>query len=846
MGKTIRRVLFILLILVVVLGGAAGGVFYQFTRILPPKSFPQTDGSLTVAGLDQPVDIYRDSLGIPHIYASTSHDLFFAQGYVHAQDRFWQMDFWRHIGSGRLSEMFGKSQLDTDTFLRRMGWARVAQEEYEQIDADSKAILLAYAEGVNAYLKDHQGAALSLEYSVLKLLTPGYTVEPWTPIHTLTWAKAMAWDLRGNMDEEGDRAVLLKTFSAEQVAELYPEYPANHPTIVGSTSGQALFESAPQAGGQTTPAVNQWTAVGRQTDALRANIAALDGLLGPGGTGIGSNNWVISGDLTASGKPLLANDPHLGPQMPSIWYEIGLYCREKNEDCPFTVTGFSFAGAPGVVIGHNDRIAWGFTNTGPDVQDIYIEKINPQNPDQYEVNGQWRDMVKLTETIQVAGGDAVTVEVRYTRHGPILWEEDEVITKFKEQSGLALPENYRLSLRWTALDASRTFQALWKMNRAQNWEQFRAAAASFDVPAQNFVYADVDGNIGYQMPGKIPIRANLPGMSYVPGWNDEHEWVGFIPFEQLPSLYNPPEGYIVTANNAVVGLDYPFFITSDWDYGYRAQRIVDLIHSAALPIDAGYIQKMQGDNYNMSADFLIPALLDLQLSDANQTAAQALLAGWDGQQGMGSNQAALFEAFWKHLMDDAFNNKLPEDQQADGSGRWWEVVRGLIDQPESLWWDDPKTPVKETRDDIFKKAFGEAVAELTRLQGKDPAGWDWGKLHTITFRNKTLGESGVAPIESLFNRGPFPTAGGQSIVNATGWDTTQGYEVDWLPSMRMIVDLADLTRSLSVHTTGQSGHAYHPHYADMVEMWREIQYHPMRWSADDIIAGAQGHLRLEP
>jgi penicillin amidase len=840
----LRRILIALVVVLVILGLAGGGAAVTFTAILPPQSLPQIDGQLQLVGLNQPVDVYRDTLGIPHIYAATRHDLFFAEGYVHAQDRFWQMDFWRHIGAGRLAEMFGKSQLDTDIFLRRMGWARVAQQELDSMDAETRAILEAYAAGVNAYLKDHSGTALSLEYGVLKLLSPSYTIEPWTPLNTLTWAKAMAWDLRGNMDEEGERAVLLKLFSPDQVNELYPAYPDDHPAIV--TSGAQSVSPLPLPG--TTAAIKQVTNLEIQTSALISSARSLDELLGPSGVGVGSNNWVLSGKLTASGKPMLANDPHLGSQMPSIWYEVGLHCTARNSDCPFEVVGFSFPGAPGVVIGHNDRIAWGFTNVGPDVQDIYIEKINPANPNQYEVNGQWVDMQILTEKIIVSGGEDQTITVRYTRHGPILWEDEQEVQEFKQKAGLELPEQYRLALRWTALEVSHTFPALWNMNKAANWEEFRAAAAQFDVPAQNFVFADVDGNIGYQMPGRIPIRASGDGRTYVPGWTDTYEWTGYIPFADLPSVYNPPEGYIATANNQVIN-NYPYLIGSDFDHGYRAKRIVEMITTAPGKIDAAYIQKMQGDNRNLRADFLVPALktaLAQGQTEASLVSAAAILDGWDGQQGMDSPQAALFEAFWKHLVADTFGAKLPEDMQPDGSARWWEVVRSLIQQPESPWWDNPKTAEKETRDVILRHSFAEGLKELQSLQGSDPAKWNWGSLHTLTFENKTLGKSGVAPIEALFNRGPYPTSGGKSIVNATGWDATVGFEVDWLPSMRMIVDLGDLSKSLSVHTTGQSGHAYSPHYTDMVDLWRTIQYHPMRWDAADIQKTAEGHLHLAP
>jgi penicillin G amidase len=826
----------------------AAMLFGNNLKGLPSRSFPQTSGEVHLSGLDGPVDIYRDPNGIPHIYATTTHDLFYAQGYVHAQDRFFQMDFWRHIGSGRLSEMFGKSQLDTDIFLRRMGWARVAQQELDIMEPETKAVLTAYADGVNAYISGRDPQTISLEYAVMKLTNRGYTIEPWTPLHSLTWAKAMAWDLRGNMDEEGERVTLLKTLTLDQINQLYPDYNTNDfPVIVNHlpAEGQVLPSTADTAAVDWNIAASDGLVA--QAAALKTRSEALNDLLGPGGPGAGSNNWVISGKLTATGKPLLANDPHLGPQMPSIWYEIGLHCIAKSEACPIEVTGFSFAGAPGVIIGHNDRIAWGFTNVGPDVQDIYIEKINPDNPDQYEVNGQWVDMQTVKETIKVAGGDPLEITVRYTRHGPILWEDPKDIDETRQTAGVGLPQVYRLALRWTALEPSNTFPAVWQMDKAQNWEEFRAAASLFDVPAQNFIYADVDGNIGYQTPGRIPIRASGDGRMWVPGWTDAHEWTGYIPYDELPRAYNPPEGFIATANNAVVGPGYPYLIGTDFDYGYRARRIVDLITHAPGPIDAAYIAKIQGDTLNPSVAFTLPPLLQLKLTDPHLAQARGLLENWDGQQTIDSSPAALYNAYLRHLLLNTFGDEMPEDLQPNGSSRWFTVLSGIMDQPDSPWWDDQKTDdVIETRDAIVARSFADGLAELEKLQGKDPAKWNWGKMHAITFKNQSFGESGIGPIEALFNRGPFPVGGGQNLVDATGWDATKGYQTDWLPSMRMIVDLSDLSQSQTVNTTGQSGHAYHPHYVDLADLWRTIQYHPMRWETGEIQKTAEGHLRLAP
>jgi penicillin amidase len=801
------------------------------------RSFPQVDGEIQLSGLDGPVEVFRDSLGIPQVYAASLHDLFVVQGYTHAQDRFWQMDFWRHIGSGRLSEMFGDSQLETDRFLRTLGWRQVAEEELTTYDPESLAILEAYAEGVNAYLVDHQSTAISLEYGILKVLTPAYKPEPWTPLNTLTWAKAMAWDLRGNMDSEIERAILLKTLTPEQVVELFPAYPGDHPVII------------PEMGQVSALPINRRSLPALDFSSVQARFSVLDELLGPSGAGIGSNSWAVSGSLTGTGMPLLANDPHLGIQMPSIWYQIGLHCRPMSDACPFEVAGFSFAGVPGVVIGHNQNIAWGFTNTGPDVMDLFIEKINPDDPNQYEFNGKWVDMTLRTESILIGGGEPVSLTVRSTRHGPIISDVYGDLADFNTQAGAPLPENYAISLRWTALEPSSIFQAIWGFNKAANWDEFRQAAGKFTAPAQNLLYADVQGNIGYQMPGNIPIRKTGDGTLPVPGWTDEYEWTGYIPFAELPTVFNPSKGYIVTANNAVVGMDYPYLITSDWDYGFRANRIVELIENAPGPIDIAYIQKMQGDGYDANAATLIPILeqLDFSAETPNQAIALEMLKNWDSQARMDSATAAVFEIFWKNLMAETFNDDLPDNYWPEGGSRWIEVMRNVIDQPENFFWDDKTTmEVVEKRDDVFIRAFTEAVVEIEQVQGKDPSKWNWGSLHNAIFANQTLGKSGIAPIEALFNRGPFPTNGGDAIINATGWNATLGYSVDWLPSMRMIVDLGNLNNSLTVHTTGQSGHAYHAHYFDMVDLWRNIQYYPMLWDEQTITAAAEAHLHFRP
>lgn len=721
---------------------------YNITR-----SFPQTKGEIQISGLDAPVEVYRDSYGVPHIYANTSHDLFFTQGYVHAQDRFWQMDFWRHIGSGRLAEMFGESQLETDQILRTMGFARVAQEELETFDSTSKAILESYSQGVNAYLAEHQGADLSLEYLVLKMINADYQPEPWQPLHSLTWAKVMAWDLGGNMDAEIEMVTLLKNLTSEQVAEIIPPYPSGKPVIVPDYQISGKLDSQIAA---DKPQLRYLAALSPALEDISYKIDLLDKVLGPSGIGIGSNSWAVSGELTETGMPILANDPHLGAQMPAIWYEVGLHCAQKSEACPYQVTGFSFAGVPGVIIGHNERIAWGFTNTGPDVQDLYIEKINPENPKQYEVNGQWVEMELVEEIIQVAGEEEVDLTVRYTRHGPIISDTTYLAENFTDTVGIELPDNYAVALRWTALEPNYLFRAIWQFNRAANFEEFREGTRDFAVPAQNLLYADVDGNIGYQMPGKIPIRANGDGSLPVPGWIDDYEWTGYIPFEALPFSYNPPEGYIVTANNAVVDPEYPYLIATVFAHGHRAQRIVDMIENAPGLMDVEYMQEMQGDNKDLNAETLVPILLQVPVGVENEEL-RKFLEDWDYQAHMDSPAAALFEVFWKNLLALTFQDDLSDETSPKGNSRWFEVLANLVEQPDSPWWDIASTAPVETRDFIFSMAFTAAVEEIKDTLGQDPNQWSWGDLHTLTLVNPSMGNSGQFFIDALFNRGQYRT-----------------------------------------------------------------------------------------
>ena len=849
------------------LAGTVGGVWAV------RRSFPQLGGDLRLAGLTAPVTVLRDASGIPNVYASNELDLFRAQGYVHAQDRFWEMDFRRHVTGGRLAELFGEGQLETDKYLRTMGWRRVAEREWDLISPESRGFLTAYAEGVNAWLAGHSGGAASLEYSVLSLQNSGYEIEPWQPVDSLAWLKAMAWDLRGNMDSEITRAALAAHgLSRDQIEQLYPPYPydRNLPIVDGGRVVGGAFDATakgsppqppPMAGALPLAALDALSAGLQRLAAATSGPGAFAGTAplaseGAGGDGIGSNSWVIAGRLTASGRPILANDPHLGASMPGIWYQMGLHCS-----CGYEAGGFTFSGVPGIVIGHNARIAWGFTNLDPDVSDLYLERIDG---DRYQVDGEWRDLQRREETLRVAGGEPVTINVRSSSHGPLLSDASEDLRKLagndlpppagaaerSPRSSGGIPEGTAVALRWTALDPGRTVDALFALNRAGNWTEFRAAAALFEVPAQNIVYADVDGNIGYQSPGKVPIRGKGDGRWMAPGWDSAYDWTGYLPFAELPSVYNPPRGYVVTANQAVIGPQYQPLLTTDWGYGSRSQRIDDLIADAASDggISVRDVARIQFDNANPMAPVLVPALLNVPaggLADGLVRRARELLRGWDYQQGEASAPAAFFNAVWRHLLRRGFD-ELPAEYLPDGGDRWFEVVRNLLGEPDSRWWDATDTARVETAPEILAAAMADAADELRRDQGDDPAGWQWGRMHTLTLRNQSFGTSGIGVVEWLFNGPPTPVAGGGAIVNATSWNAAEGYEVTAAPSMRMIADMSNLDGSRWIQLTGNSGHAFHPNYDDQFELWRRGETLPWRWDRESIADAAIETLILQP
>jgi penicillin amidase len=859
------------------------------------RPLPAWSGSVEVPGLSADVEVLRDERGVPQIYADTAGDLFYAQGYVHAQDRFFEMDLRRHITAGRLSELVGPDQdaLQADRVVRTLGWRRVAQRELPLLAPSTRAYLQAYADGVNAYVEERSPAELSAAYSVLDLAGDLPEIEPWTPVDSLAWLKAMAWDLRSNYDEELGRAIAYGRLNGDVdlVSTLYPPYPADeHAAILpgASTAGASLEGAlrADEAAGTADAAADDAAADAHALRAVRAGRSALESaaaaldavpdLLGRG-DGVGSNSWVVSGAHTESGRPLLANDPHLAPGMPSIWYQVGLHCTQVDAACPFEVAGFSFSGLPGVVIGHNADIAWGMTNLGPDVSDFFLEDVSE---DAYLRDGRQVDLEVREETIRVAGAADVPLTVRSTVHGPIVSDVLETVDEMGGQAPVPEPApfspgGYAVSLSWTALTPGRTADAVFALNRANDWDEFRAAAELFEVPSQNLVYADTDGHIGYQAPGRIPVRRPGTGLGQAdgswprPGWDSEWDWQGFIPFQDLPSVRDPAEGFVVAANQQVVGDAYPYRITSDWDYGYRSQRIREVLtetFAAGEKVDADDMSELQNDTRNAMAEALVPSLLAAPPSDVDNAASRQftaeaveLLRDWDHTQPAAQSDedpehtsaaAAYFNAVWSNLLRLTFQDQLPASIHPDGGGRWFRVVTDLLAQKDSPWWDDATTPtITESRDQVIGQALKDARLELTASLGKDPTKWEWGKLHTLQLQHRPLGGEGLpGPVRALFNSDERRMGGGSAIVLANGWDAAEqgSYTVDWVPSMRMVVDLDDLDRSTWVDLTGVSGHPWSGHYGDQTDAWAAGETFPWPFSRRQVERAAEDTLVLEP
>ena len=765
------------------------------------RVLPRTSGEIRMTGAEAQFSIERDRHGIPTIRAGNDHDAWFGLGLTHAQDRLWQMETHRRIGAGRLAEAFGEGAVETDRFLRALGVRRAAEAQWRQLGAESRAALLAYAAGVNAVLRDELRARPP-EFVIL-----GITPEPWSPVDSLSWAIMMAWDLGGNWATELLRLRLALRLPVERIDTLLPPYPGEAPLATADYA--RLFRSLKLDAGNTATA---WQRL--------PEIAPASGV-----EGVGSNNWVVAGSHSTTGHPLLANDPHLKLSAPALWYFARVIAPGLE------VAGATLPGLPLVVLGQNRHIAWGFTNTGPDVQDLYIEQLDPLDPTRYRTPDGWARFESSQETIKVKGRAAVQINVRRTRHGPVISDAGST----NDVLGPRLQPTYVLALRWTALDsdADPVAPAL-AMLRAATLAQFFDATRGWVAPMQNMVVADnagERGHIGFIAPGRVPVRKpenDLKGLVPAPGWDARYDWDGWVSVDETPRETDPVRGWIATANQRITPLDYAHFLTSEWALPYRQQRIEQLLRGRTRhSIDQ--LAAIQADVKSLAAPLLLPWLQQAPSAHPLAAAAQAQLASFDGT--MAADRAAplILWAWQRQLSQGIFRDDVGDAlwDQGLSTRSFQDALENVLRRDDAKWCDDRSTPSAETCAEQSGAALTRALDELQRKHGADVAQWRWGAAHQMRAEHRPFSR---VPLLARFFELRAPVGGDTQTVNVSRVglrpDATTGelYLDEHGPSLRALYDLADPRQSRVMHSSGQSGIVFSPLYRNFVEPWAQVQY----------------------
>jgi len=771
--------------------------------------------AVEIKGIKNRITIRRDERGIPYVEAQNDEDLFFGQGYATAQDRLWQLDLFRRTARGELAEVLGTGPnnlaIDQDKLHRTYGFAQAAEAEFAKASPQSRTMLEAYARGVNAYASSLDPKSMPPEFQILS-----YSFRPWTPADSLVVVKIFHEALSDTWRLDIMRQAM-SVLPAEKRAELLPEISPIDVLVVGKDT-----QSKPKSAARLKPEPVSPETLAKLAHNQEIAAAALDRIGFHTDALAASNNWVVSGKRTVTGKPLLSNDPHLRATAPSIWHMVHLSAPGVR------VAGVTAAGLPGVVIGHNDRIAWGFTNVGPDVQDLYIEKFNPDNPRQYQTPSGWQDVVIRHEEIKVRKAigssehDITNFDVPVTRHGPIIFEGD----------------GKRYALRWTALDTSKNNpDSTQGLNRARNWNEFNAALEAFTAPTQNIVYVDVDGHIGYHATGVVPIRKSGDGSVPYDGSTDAGEWTSYIPISKLPSVYDPPSGIIVTANQRIVGTDYPYFLTHQWAQPYRARRILDLLNEKPK-LSADDFRRILGDVYSIpGASFTREAvkLLRTKLTPADEKLKAHLDAfeKWDGRVNAESNVAPLIAYvrlnFRSKILTGALGQELVKSYQWNNFDTTLDRV--IKDQPAA--WLPKQFP---TYADLLRACYDEAIATLTKNLGADETKWTWGDMTKARFPHPL---SSAPLIGSQFTIPPFPQNGTGGLIGAT---VNVGQSV----SMRLIADPSDWDKTQQGIALGESGSPKSPHWSDQLADWRAVTPRVFPFTQAAVLEATKETLVLEP
>ena len=756
-------------------------------------------GKVVVDGLTAPVQIRRDAHGVPYIDARTDAGAFFAAGYVHAQDRLWQLELQRRMVDGRLSEVFGRASINNDIWLRTLGLREAARAQWTRLTPEAQQSLTAYAAGINAFLAEKH--PLPAEFRLL-----GVEPEPWTVYDSLAWNQMFALTLGGNFREEISRFVAAQYLPQSKLAALYPGYPATAPLTV-TADERRKAESL--------------VAVADLQQQLESQLKL-------GGKYVGSNGWVVSGKLTQNGQSILANDPHLALQMPSLWYAL----RMKGDH--LNVAGMTLVGLPVVIFGENGDVAWGGTNMMADQQDLYFERVNPQNPTEYEVDGKWEKFTTRSEEIKVRNEfpaalrgplEPVTIEVRGTRHGPVISDQFRVFDE-------------AVSLRWAAYDADgSSYEGFYRVNYARDWQSFNAAFANYVAPALNLLYSDRQGNIGYVGVGRIPVRAKGEGTLPVPGWNDEYAWTGTIPFAAMPRSFNPPKGFIVNANNRITGDDYPYFISHGWAPETRAARIQQLLEQklAKQKLTAADMGAIQGDVGNAPSKALVNVLSTVGTRDDEQRDAIRTLRAWNGSMDRNSVGAALYYSWDYQLRQAIFGDELAgpwnqrdKTRQIDSLDQQLtdEQLAALLRTDTQGWCDDRRTELVETCEMAMAKSLRKSLRDLERTHGSSMSGWTWGALHQTRYEHTPFSQTNT--LRRLFER-RIANGGAPNSVNvaSASYRDTEGYVQSFGAGFRQIVSLGKNEEHLYMNSTGQSGNVMSAHYDDMIEPFRDVTFYSL-------------------
>ncbi len=800
--KILRYFLWTLFSIVFILGGIIGVYLYE------AKSSPY--GIVSHSDLHDNITISFDKSDIPHIDAKSSNDAFFALGYLHARERTWQMEFNRRLASGSLSEVFGESTLGIDRFIRTLGIRNAARAQYELLPSSTKLSLQSYANGVNAGYAD-LGWPLPLEFLITGT-KPGF----WIPVDSVSWSMMMALDLGDNWSKEFTRLQLAATLPTSKIWEVLPPYPGDEPAT--SVDFSTLYHQAGIYRQKVDTVPSQKTSL-LSPLAEKTLLSWLPSSL----EGVGSNNWVIDGKHTTSGKPLLANDPHLGLTSPAIWYVAHLRSPEME------VIGGSIPGLPGIVLGHSDQIAWGFTNTAPDVQDLFIEAIDPKNPAKYKTPTGSQSFKVRREVIMIKDQPSITMIVKETRHGPVISDV------FPPAEKLIDTARFSLALKWTALDEhNQSIKALIDMNKADNLEELQSNLEHYSAPMQNVVMADVGGRISYRAAGIAPKRMkhnasspSLMGVAPAFGWESSNDWKEYLKIDELPRIDNPPNGWIATANQKVEEDSKPYTLTSDWTMPFRYDRIAELINQKPKH-DIESMMNMQKDTVSLAAKDLIPIIKNVQSNHPLALSAKNILANFSGDMRADSSAALIFNAWVDQYTRAIFASHLGDVFESEYSKRG---LRGgllqVINKHLDDWCDQVGTEKKETCEELNTKAFDQSLTLLSAKYGKNPSTWRWGDAHPAISEHRPL--SKVALLKKWFEV-RSPASGDGYTINVGKMNFTnpsEPFEANVAPGFRAIYDLSDLDRSMFIYQTGQSGWIQSKRFKEYSQLWSQNSYLPL-------------------